>query len=80
MEFHKGKVILYGLGNFLFDQIHATGVRQGYFMNLHFGGGRLLAMEPVFTWIDEKRRPAIATQEQAAQIRSAIYADQLLYK
>jgi poly-gamma-glutamate synthesis protein (capsule biosynthesis protein) len=80
MEFHKGRVILYGLGNFFFDQIHASGVRQGYFMNLHFGGGRLVAMEPVFTWIDEKRRPAIATLEQAAQIRSAIYADQLLYK
>jgi poly-gamma-glutamate capsule biosynthesis protein CapA/YwtB (metallophosphatase superfamily) len=80
MEFHQGKVILYGLGNFLFDQIHATGVRQGYFMNLYFLRGRLAAMEPVFTWIDEKRRPAIATAEQAAAIRKAIYADALLYK
>jgi poly-gamma-glutamate capsule biosynthesis protein CapA/YwtB (metallophosphatase superfamily) len=80
MELHQGKVILYGLGNFLFDQIHATGVRQGYFMNLYFLRGRLAAMEPVFTWIDEKRRPAIATDEQAAAIRKAIYADALLYK
>ena len=36
MEFYNGKVILYGLGNFFFDQIHAPGVRQGYFMNLYF--------------------------------------------
>jgi hypothetical protein len=37
-------------------------------------------MEPVFTWIDEKRRPVIATGPQAAQIRKAIYSDKLLYK
>jgi hypothetical protein len=80
MEFHQGKVILYGLGNFLFDQIHSTGLRQGYFMNLYFLQGRLAAMEPVFTWIDEKRRPVIATREQAEAIREAIYADELLYE
>jgi hypothetical protein len=80
MEFHRGKIILHGLGNFLFDQMHAVGLRQGYFMNLYFARGRLLAMEPVFTWIDEKRRPAIATEAQAAEIRKAIYSDELLYK
>jgi poly-gamma-glutamate capsule biosynthesis protein CapA/YwtB (metallophosphatase superfamily) len=80
MEFHNGKVMLYGLGNFFFDQVHETGLRQGYFMNLYFSRGRLIAMEPVFTWIDEKRRPAIATAEQAAQIRKSIYRDGLLYK
>ena len=80
MEFYKGKVILYGLGNFFFDQIHAIGLRQGYFMNLYFAQGRLVAMQPVFTWIDDKFRPAIATEQQAAQIRKAIYADELLYK
>jgi hypothetical protein len=80
MEFHKGKVILYGLGNFFFDQTHAIGLRQGYFMNLYFHKSRLIAMEPVFTWIDEKFRPSIATEHQAAQIRKSIYADELLYK
>ncbi len=80
MEFYNGKVILYGLGNFFFDQIHAPGVRQGYFMNLYFSQSRLIAMEPVFTWIDEKRRPVLATEQQAAQIRKSIYADALLYK
>jgi hypothetical protein len=80
MELHKGKVILYGLGNFLFDQIHATGLRQGYFISLYFMQGRLAAMEPIFTWIDEKRRPVIATYEQAEAIREAIYAEDLVYK
>jgi poly-gamma-glutamate capsule biosynthesis protein CapA/YwtB (metallophosphatase superfamily) len=80
MELHKGKVVLHGLGNFLFDQIHATGLRQGYFMNLYFSPSRLIAMEPVFTWIDEKLRPAIATEQQAALIRRSIYSDKLLYK
>lgn len=80
MEFHAGKVILYGLGNFFFDQLHAPGLRQGYFMNLYFSHNRLVAMEPVFTWLDERFRPAIATEKQAAQIRASIYADELLYK
>src|SRR6185503_10986946 len=67
MEFYKGKTILYGLGNFFFDQVHAIGLRQGYFMNLYFLRRRLIAMEPVFTWIDEKFRPTIATEQQAVQ-------------
>lgn len=80
MEFYKGKIILYGLGNFFFDQIHEIGLRQGYFMNLYFAQGRLVATEPVFTWIDEKHRPVIATEKQAMQIRKSIYSDDLLYK
>ena len=80
MEFYKGKVILHGLGNFFFDQTHSIGLRQGYFMNLYFSRSRLIAMEPVFTWIDEKFRPVIATEQQAAQIRKSIYIDKLLYK
>jgi poly-gamma-glutamate capsule biosynthesis protein CapA/YwtB (metallophosphatase superfamily) len=80
MEFHKGKIILHGLGNFLFDQIHMMGLREGYFMNLYFARNRLIAMEPVFTCLDEKFRPALATEKQALQIRKAIYSDQLLYK
>jgi poly-gamma-glutamate synthesis protein (capsule biosynthesis protein) len=80
MEFYKGKVILHGLGNFFFDQIHAIGLRQGYFMNLYFSRSRLIAMAPVFTWIDEKFRPVIATEPQAAQITKSIYTDKLLYK
>jgi hypothetical protein len=80
MELYNGKVILYGLGNFFFDQTHAIGLRQGMFMNLYFSQDRLIAMEPVFTWIDEKFRPVIATEQQAAQIRKSIYSDALLYK
>ena len=80
MEFRKGKVILHGLGNFLFDQTHTFGLRQGYFMNLYFQGNRLAGMEPVFTWIDEKFRPVPATPAQAREIKSAIYSDDLLYK
>jgi len=80
MEFHNGKVILHGLGNFFFDQTHTLGLRQAYFMNLYFSAGKLLAMEPIFTWIDDKFRPAIASEDQATQIRRAIYSDYLLYK
>lgn len=80
MEFYRGKIILHGLGNFLFDQTHTFGLRQGYFMNLYFYRGRLVSMHPVFTWIDEKFRPVPATREQALKIQESIYSDELLYK
>ncbi len=80
MEFRKGKVILHGIGNFLFDQTHTYGLRQGYFMNLYFDGNRLAGMEPVFTWIDEKFRPVPASDAQTKEIKAAIYSDELLYK
>ncbi|MCE9596923.1 MAG: CapA family protein [Spirochaetia bacterium] len=80
MEFAKGKILLHGLGNFFFDQTHTFGLRQGYFMNFYFYRGRLVTMEPVFTWIDEKFRPVPADAKQINQIKDSIYSDALLYK
>lgn len=80
MEFYKGKILLHGLGNFFFDQTHTFGLRQGYFMNLYFYKGRLIAMHPVFTWIDDRFRPVPANDEQARQIKDSIYSDELLYR
>ncbi|MBL8022034.1 MAG: CapA family protein [Leptospirales bacterium] len=80
MEFSKGKILLHGLGNFFFDQTHTFGLRQGYFMNFYFFKGKLVSMQPVFTWIDEKYRPVPADAAQTKQIKESIYSDSLLYK
>lgn len=80
MEFRNGRILLHGLGNFFFDQTHTFGLRQGYFMNLYFYRGKLAAMRPVFTWIDERFRPVPANAEQARQIKESIFSDDLLYR
>ncbi|HAI75571.1 MAG TPA: hypothetical protein DCM08_04930 [Microscillaceae bacterium] len=79
VEFYKGKVILYGLGNFIFDQTHKVGVRQGYFLQNYFYKGKIVQSVPVYTFIDDTHRPDIATAAQAQAIRKAIYLDRLLF-
>ncbi|HEO65901.1 MAG TPA: hypothetical protein ENI73_08535 [Spirochaetes bacterium] len=79
VEYYKGKPIYYGLGNFLFDQIHRLGVRQGMFLHLYFLNGRLLQIKPVFTYISNKRRPILATRQQKSLIMRKIYREKLLY-
>jgi poly-gamma-glutamate capsule biosynthesis protein CapA/YwtB (metallophosphatase superfamily) len=81
VEFYKNKPVFYGMGNFLFDQIHRIGVRQGYFLQNYFYKGRLIQAVPVFTMIDKIRRVAVpATPEEATVIRKEIFKDELLYK
>jgi hypothetical protein len=79
VEFYNGKVIFHGLGNFLFDQIHRIGVRQGFFLHNYFYKGRVVQAVPVFTFTALERRPAIATAEETEQIKKVIYLDEKLY-
>ncbi len=80
IEFYKNKSIFHGLGNFLFDQVHKKGLRQGYFINLYFYKGKLIQSIPVFTYIDNNRRPVIADKNQKNDIQNAIYDKKLIYK
>ena len=79
VEFYKGKPIFFGIGNFLFDQIHRTPVRQGFFLHHYYFAGRLVQSVPVFTFMAATRQPTLATPEQADAVRAAIFRDALLY-
>ena len=53
---YKGKVIFYGLGNFMFDQIHRLGVRQAFFLEGYFYNGKIIQFQPVYTFMNKDRQ------------------------
>ena len=72
IAFHQGKPIFFGLGNFLFDQIHRKGVRQAFLLECYFYKGRIIQFHPVYTYMSDKRIPTPANELQKQEIRSAI--------
>ena len=78
ITFINGKPVFYGLGNFLFDQMHKTGLRQSYFLQLYFYKGNLIQARPVFTFYENDRRLHIATKQEAEYIRKEIFLGKLL--
>lgn len=80
IAFYKGKPIFYGLGNFLFDQIHRIGVRQGFFLHNYFYKGKIIQSVPVYTFTSTERRPALANEEEIKAIKKVIFLDKNLYK
>ncbi|GAB4124969.1 MAG: hypothetical protein OHK0045_08120 [Raineya sp.] len=80
VEFYKGKPIFHGFGNFLFDQIHRIGVRQGFFLHCYFYKGKIVQTTPVFTFTATERRPALANTQQINEIKKVIFLDKNLYK
>ena len=76
---YKGKYIYYGLGNFLFDQVQKTGLREGMIVHNYFFNGKLVQSIPVFTFISNERRPVKADSLQIKNIRKNIYNRNLLY-
>ena len=42
IEFYEGKVIFYGVGNFVFDQTHTDPTREGAFLKFYFYNGELV--------------------------------------
>ncbi len=80
VAFYKGKPIFYGLGNFLFDQIHRMAVRQAFFLNHYFYKGKLVQTIPVYTFMKDNRQQSIATKQEREEMQRAIFIDSLLYK
>ncbi len=74
IELYKNKPIYYGLGNFLFDQIQRTSVRQGFILHHFFFHGRLVQSVPVFTYTADDRQPTLASPEQAAAMRAVVFS------
>ncbi len=80
IEFYKDKPIFHGLGNFLFDQIHRIGVKQGYFLAHYLYKGRVVQSRIIYTMISAGRRPEIASPEEAQVIKNIVFDDALMYK
>ncbi len=80
IEFYKDKPIFHGMGNFLFDQIHRIGVKQGYFLAHYLYKGRVVQSRIIYTMISAGRRPEIATTEEAKVIKNIIFDDALMYR
>lgn len=69
---YKGKIIFYGLGNFMFDQIHRLGVRQAFFLEGYFYNGKIIQFQPVYTFMNKDRQPTLAKDSEKLEIQKAI--------
>jgi hypothetical protein len=69
---YHNKPIFFGLGNFLFDQIHRIGVRQAFFLNCYFLNGKIIQFQPVYTFMSSSRQPNIANAEEKQMIQTSI--------
>ena len=69
---YKNKLIFYGLGNFMFDQIHRLGVRQAFFLECYFYKNKLIQCQPVYTFMASNRQPTIASETEKKAIRKVI--------
>jgi poly-gamma-glutamate synthesis protein (capsule biosynthesis protein) len=72
-EYYKNRMIFYGIGNFMFDQIHRLGVRQAFFLECYFYKGKIIQFMPRFTFMGDDRRPALANFKQKNEIEKAVY-------
>ena len=73
VEIYNNKIIYYGLGNFLFDQIHRRGVREAMFMDHYFYKGRLAGTRHWYTFMQSDRTPALADYSEKRFIQSQIW-------
>ncbi len=65
--------ILYGLGNFSFDQMYEDEVRQGLIPRHLIYAGRLLQTELLTTMLDKYAQPRWATAQERIKILSAVF-------
>lgn len=72
IRLYKNKIIFYGLGNFMFDQIHRVGVRQAFFLNCFFYKGKAIQFQPVYTYMNDQRQPTVADAVHKAEIQDLI--------
>lgn len=75
IEFDKGgaREILYGLGNFSFDQMYSDEVRQGLIPRHLIYNGKLLQTELLTTMLDKYAQPRWATPQERDTILRAVF-------
>lgn len=72
VEFYKGKLIFYGLGNFFFDQMWSLGTRQGIIPRLTFYNKKLISVELLTTLLYNYSQPQFVTGSDRQAILSEI--------
>ncbi len=65
IEEYKGKLIVYSMGNFVFDQDWSTETMEGVMVHLYWRGATLVSMRFVPTLDRDRCQPNIMTQAQA---------------
>ena len=73
---HKGKMLFYGTGNFLFDQTYTPEVRRAFFLQCAFYNGRLIHTKPVYTFMRSTKEPDIASSKEREIIRDSILKEE----
>jgi len=73
VEFYNGKFILYGIGNFVFDQMWSQETREGIILKLYTYGKTLKALKFIPTVIDDYAQPRPATKEESISIMNRIW-------
>ena len=73
---HKGKMLFYGTGNFLFDQTYTPEVRRAFFLQCAFYNGRLIQTKPVYTFMRTTKEPDIASSKEREIIRDSILKEE----
>ena len=69
---HKGKMLFYGTGNFLFDQTYKPEVRRAFFLQCAFYKGHLIQTKPMYTFMRSTKEPDIASSKERENIRDSI--------
>ena len=73
LEWYKGKLIAYSLGNFVFDQEWSTETKQGFFINFTFRGTQPVAAKLVPYQIEDYVQPRPVSQAAGQKILNDAY-------
>jgi poly-gamma-glutamate synthesis protein (capsule biosynthesis protein) len=77
IEFYRGRLICYGLGNFLFDQMQTIHHRRGLVARHHFYEGRHIQTELIPYMIHDYSRPVLLHGREAEDLLGEVYRHSL---
>ncbi|HDP80105.1 MAG TPA: hypothetical protein ENN21_04605 [Spirochaetes bacterium] len=77
LEFYRGRFISYGLGNFLFDQMHTINHRRGMIARHHFYEGRHIQTELIPYLIHDHCRPVPVHGHEARGLLDYVFQHSL---
>ncbi|MCL2025444.1 MAG: CapA family protein [Leptospirales bacterium] len=73
LEFYKNRFISYGLGNFLFDQMHTINHRRGLIARHHFYGKRHIQTELIPYLMHRSSEPTPVKGKEAAELFDYVF-------
>lgn len=73
MEIYNGKPIVYSLGNFIFDQMFAIDVRQGFILEIVIRGERVVGLRPKGVEIEDFNQPRLMEPGEQASLMNRFW-------